>query len=259
MKRRDFVKGLAVTTAAAGTALAQQKKAPPQATTPVPGNGTLTQGEQAVAPNNASAPAAQQRQRQMANFKSPNIPVSQPDVVAVTDATYFTPARYATLVRLCDLLMPASQGYPSAQQAGTPEFLDFYLGGSPAENQAAWNAGLDRLNADCIKKSGCPFAKSTDAQADLVVRPFLKAWINDHPPTEKHENFIALAHRDIRMATMNSPAYAQAAEAAGERVPGVGVYVRPLDPGIQTWVSHGTLKVNAATKSNTAATRQAHS
>ena len=252
MKRRDFVKGLAVTTAAAGTALAQQKKAPAQATPPVPSNGTLTQGEQAVAPNNAAAPAAQQRQRQMANFKSPNIPVTQPDMVAVTDAHYLTPVRYATLVRLCDLFVPAAQGYPSAVGAGTPQFLDFYLGGSPADKQAAWNAGLDRLNADSMKKSGVAFGKATDAQADGAVRPYLKPWINDHPPVDKHENFIAIAHRDIRMATTNSPAYAQAAEVAGERVPSVGVYVRPLDPGIELWVSHGAVKTSAP------ATKHAH-
>jgi hypothetical protein len=251
MKRREFVKGLAVT-AAATTALAQQKKASPQAATPVPNTSTITQGEQAVAPNNASAPAAQARQRQMASFKTPNIPLSQPDVVAVTDVRYFTPVRYATLTRFADLLVPASQGYPGALQAGAPEFLDFLIGASPADRQAMYNDGLDRLNADCLKKSGVPFAKATAAQADAAVRPYLKGWINDHPPTEKHENFIALSHRDIRQATMNSVAWAQAAEVSGERV-NVGLYVHPLDPGIETWVNHGAPKASAPL------TKQAHS
>lgn len=252
MKRREFVKGLAVT-AAATTALAQQKKASPNAANPVPNTSTITQGEQAVAPNNASAPAAQQRQMRMASFKTPNIPLSQPDVVAVTDVRYFTPARYATLTRFADLLVPPSQGTPGALQAGAPEFLDFLIGASPADRQAMYNDGLDRLNADCLKKSGVSFAKATPAQADAAVRPYLKGWINDHPPIEKHENFIALAHRDIRQATMNSVAWAQAAEVSGERV-STGLYVHPLDPGIETWVTR-----SGAPKASAPLTKQAHS
>ncbi|HEY9137505.1 MAG TPA: gluconate 2-dehydrogenase subunit 3 family protein [Terriglobus sp.] len=253
MKRRDFVKGLAVTTAAAGTALGQQKKSSSNATTP-PNTSTTTQGEQAVAPNNASAPAAQARQSRLMSVKTPNIPISQPDTVAVTEVRYFTAARYATLTRFADLLMPASQGYPGALQAGAPEFLDFLIGASPADRQAMYNDGLDRLNADCMKKSGVSFAKASAAQADAAIRPYLKGWINDHPPIEKHENFIALAHRDIRTATMNSIAWAQAAEAAGERTPGVGLYVHPIDPGIETWVTpHGAPKASAPL------TKQAHS
>ena len=252
MKRRDFVKGLAVTTAAAGTALGQ-KKSSSNATTP-PNTSVTTQGEQAVAPNNASAPAAQRAQSRLASVKTPNIPLSQPDTVAVTDVRYFTAARYATLQRFADLLVPPSQGYPGALQAGAPEFLDFLIGASPADRQAMYNTGLDRLNADCMKKSGVSFAKASAAQADSAVRPYLKGWISDHPPLEKHENFIALAHRDIRMATMNSIAWAQAAEAAGERTPGVGLYVLPLDPGIETWVTpHGAPKASAPL------TTQAHS
>jgi hypothetical protein len=252
MKRRDFVKGLAVTTAAASTALGQQKKSSSNATTP-PNTSTTTQGEQAVAPNTASAPAAQARQARLMNVKTPNIPISQPDTVAVTEVRYFTAARYATLTRFADLLMPASQGYPGALQAGAPEFLDFLIGASPADRQAMYNDGLDRLNADCLKKSGVSFAKASASQADAVIRPYLKGWINDHPPIEKHENFIALSHRDIRMATTNSIAWAQAAEAAGDRTPGVGLYVHPIDPGIETWVTRGVPKASAPL------TKQAHS
>jgi hypothetical protein len=251
MKRRDFVKGLAAATAA-GTALAQEK-APPQAKNPVPATSTVDQGAQAVAPNTASSPAATARLQQTAEFRTPNIPISPPDVVATTDARYFTPVRYATLVHLCEIMMPANNGYPSAIQAGAPAFLDFLLGGSPADRQAMYNDGLDRLNADTTKKFGVVFAKADATQADAVIRPYLKAWINDHPPKEKHERFIALAHRDVRTATLNSPAWASAAEASGERTPGVGLYWAPIDPGIERWVSHGELNASSPV------TRQAHS
>jgi len=250
MKRRDFVKGLAVATAA-GTALGQQK-APPQAKNPVPDTGAIDQGQQAVAPNSASSPGATARLQQVANFKTPNIPVTVPDVVATTTVHYFTAARYATLVHLCEILMPPYDGYPGAADAGTPQFLDFHVGGSPTDRQAMYNEGLDRLNADSMKQFKVSFAKTDAKQADAVIRPFLKTWINDHPPREKHERFIALAHREIRTATLNSTAWASAAEAAGERTPGIGLYWAPIDPGIETWVSHGAPKASAPL------TRQAH-
>ncbi|MCU1323930.1 MAG: hypothetical protein JWM43_3579 [Acidobacteriaceae bacterium] len=250
MKRRDFVKGFAVATATA-TALGQQ--APPQAKNPVPATGTVDQGAQAVAPNTASSPAATTRMQQVAEFRTPNIPVTAPDIVATTDVRYFTAARYATLVQLCAIMMPVSSDYPGAIQAGAPEFLDFLLGGSPTDRQAMYNEGLDRLNADTVKKFSVAFAKADAKQADAVIRPYLKGWINDHPPKEKHERFIALVHREIRTATMNSPAWAAAAEASGERTPGVGLYWAPIDPGIETWVSHGTPKASAPVA------RQAHS
>ncbi len=244
MKRRDFVKGFAVATATAGTALGQQQPAQ----NPPPAANAVEQGTMAVQPAAASNPQATARVRAMAQFHTPNIPLSQPDLVAVTSEHYFTPARHATLVRLCEILMPASGDYPSAIKAGTPEFLDFYLGASPADQQAMYNNGLDRLNAECMKQFHVPFAKADAKQADAVIRPYLKGWMNDHPPREVHVRFVNLAHRDIRMATINSPAWASAAEAAGERTPGVGLYWAPIEPGIQTWVNHAAGQSASAAK-----------
>lgn len=234
MKRRDFVKGFAVATAAAGTALGQQQTAP-QGQTPPPATE--------AAPRTRAS-----RAEELARFHTPNIPLSQPDLVAMTDARYFTPVRYATLVRLCEIMMPANGDYPSTARTGTAEFLDFYLGASPAEQQTMYNNGLDHLNADCLKQFKVAFAKADEKQADAVIRPHLKAWMSDHPPREGQARFVTLVHRDIRMATMNSPAWAAAAEASGERTPGVGLYWHPIDPGIQTWVNHGASHVASTTK-----------
>lgn len=238
MRRRDFVKGLAVATATASTALGEQLPAS-QAQNPVPATNATGQ---------STSQRAASRAEQMARFHTPNIPLSQPDAVAMTDVRYFTPVRYATLVHLCETMMPAGDDYPSAIKAGTPEFLDFYVGASPAEQQAMYNNGLDRLNADSMKQFNVPFARADAKQADAVIRPHLKGWMNDHPPREGHERFINLAHRDIREVTINSPAWAVAAEAAGERTPGVGLYWYPIEPGIQTWVNHGAAQAISATK-----------
>jgi hypothetical protein len=246
MKRRDFVKGLAVATATASTALGQQYPAP-QAQNPPPAANATGEGAAAAQPSAASSPRAS-RMQAMERFRSPNIPISQPDAVAITDAHYFTPVRYATLVQLCEIMMPAGDDYPSTAKTGTPEFLDFYIGSSPVEQQAMYNHGLDRLNADSMKQFNTPFAKADEKQADAVIRPHLKGWMNDHPPQEAHSRFISLVHRDIRTATINSPAWAVAAEAAGDRTPGVGLYWHPIDPGIQRWVTHGAAQATPTTK-----------
>ena len=247
MKRRDFVKGLAVATATASTALGQQKPAP-QAQNPPPAANAADQGTMAVQPAAASSPQALSRVQREAQFHTPNIPISQPDVAAVTEARYFTRIRFATLVRFCELTMPAGDDYPSGIKAGTPEFLDFYVGASPAEHQAMYNNGLDKLNADAMKHCSMPFEKIDAKQADALIRPYLKGWMNDHPPTEGHVRFINLAHRDVRTATINSPAWAKAAEALGDRTPGVGLYWHPIDPGTQTWVSHGMAQATPTPK-----------
>ncbi|MBS1822783.1 MAG: gluconate 2-dehydrogenase subunit 3 family protein [Acidobacteria bacterium] len=238
MKRRDFVKGFAVATATASTALGQQQPA-----------SNAAEHNGAGAHPSPQPPPRTARAEQMARFHTPSIPLSQPDAVAMTEARYFTPVRYATLVHLCEIMMPAGDEYPSAMKAGTPEFIDFFIGASPADKQTMYNDGLDRLNADTLKQFKVPFAKADEKQADAVIRPHLKGWMNDHPPREGQERFINLAHRDIREFTMNSPAWAAAAEASGERTPGVGLYWYPIEPGIQTWVDHhGAARTASAAK-----------
>lgn len=239
------MKGLAVATATASTALGQQYPAPQAQNPPPP---PAANGKDQVAHPTATSSPRTRRMEAMSRSHTPNIPVSRPDSVAVTDAHYFTPVRYAALVQLCEIMMPASDDYPSTAKTGTPEFLDFYIGASPVEQQTMYNNGLDRLNADSMKQFNVPFAKTDEKQADAVIRPHLKGWTDDQPPREAHARFINLAHRDIRMATINSPAWALAAQAAGDNTPEVGLYWHPIDPGIQRWVTHDAARTAHATK-----------
>ena len=231
MQRRDFVKGIAAASAVASTALAQQKQ---PVTTPTDPN-TLPQGTAAVNPAQGAGRTAQAAQSRMAQFHTPNIPSSVPDVAAMTDAHFFSPLQYATLEHLCDVLMPAMNGYPSANAAGAPEFLDFLIGESPADRKKMYTTGLDRLQTEAMKQYHVAFSKVTAEQADSLIRPHLEAWMSDHPPREPHKMFINLIHRDIRTATMNSQAYSAAAVAAGERAPGVGLYVQPIEPTMRVY------------------------
>ena len=133
--------------------------------------------------------------------------------------------------------MPPLKGYPGALEAGTPEFIDFLIGASPRDRQQMYVAGLDRLDAEAKRLFGIPFVHADKTQADKVIRPWLRAWMNDHPPTETFAHFINVAHSDIRTATINSQAWSDAAIAAGKHSPGMDLYWYPVDPDIRREVA----------------------
>ncbi len=164
------------------------------------------------------------------------IAASVPDQFARTEAHYFSDTQYATLRKMCEVMMPSLNGYPDALQAGAPEFLDFLIGASPPDRQQMYGSGLDRLNSESQSRFRIPFAEVSAEQADALLRPWLRAWIPEHPPSEPYERFINLAHHDIRTATMNSQVWSVAVTSGGDRPPGVGMYWSPIDPDIQRYV-----------------------
>jgi Gluconate 2-dehydrogenase subunit 3 len=155
-----------------------------------------------------------------------------PDAVAQTDAHFFTDEEFATLRRLSEILLPPLKGNPGAVDAGAPEFLDFLIGVSPADRKQMYRSGLDRLDTEARQKFGVPFAEIQAAQADQLLRPWLRTWMNDHPPEEPYAHFINVAHSDIRAATINSQAWSDAAKAAEQETPDVGLYWFPIEPDI---------------------------
>ena len=169
-------------------------------------------------------------------FQGAPITSSVPDLVANTQAHFFSDVQFATLHKLSAILLPPLSGYPGAVQAGAPEFIDFLIGVSPADRQKLYRSGLDRLNAEAKKKFGIPFEEVSAAQANTLLRPWLRTWMPDHPPRGRYEQFINVAHDDIRTATMNSQAWSVAATSSGEREPGIGLYWSPIDPDIQPYV-----------------------
>ena len=175
-------------------------------------------------------------QRRGFGFQGPAIPATVPDAVAMTKQHYFHAEHMATLRKLGDMLLPPLNGYPGSTQACAPEFIDFLITVSPAERQHMYRSGLDRLNADAQKHFGVPFAEVNAEQAETLLRPWLRVWMGDHPPTEPFAAFINVAHEDIRTATMNSQAWSIAATSAGERAPGIDWYWSPIDPDIQMYV-----------------------
>jgi Gluconate 2-dehydrogenase subunit 3 len=225
MQRRDFVKGMVAIPAAVNTALAQQ--APPQPIAPPPATPT-SPSPVARAVSRSAAGGRGSR-----DFKAPPVTAVVPDAIGTQELKFFTAPQFAALRRLSDLLMPPFDGHPGALQVEAPEFMDFLVGASPSERQQLYRTGLDHLNLQARMKFGKAFAELDAKQADEIVRPALLPWMTDNPPLETFPRFIAIAHKDIRTATMNSEAWSIAAASSGERAPGVGLYWRPIDPDLK--------------------------
>jgi hypothetical protein len=200
MLRRDFVKAVAAASVTAKTVFSQQAK-PPIAPGPVP----WTQGLDAAKP----------------------LPVSPlvPDAAADTAAPFFTAVQMATLRRLCEILMPARKSYPGALESGTPEFLDFLIGASPADRRQMYRSGLDRLHAEAKQRFGVAFAAVSAEQADRLIRPWLR--------TEPYAQFINVSHSDIRHATVNSQAWTEADTEARRQAPALELYWFPVEPDLR--------------------------
>jgi hypothetical protein len=219
MLRREFVRAVVVTGLAPKLLLGQQAQQttapPPPPPAPVPWTLGL-------------------------NAKTPLPHTQVVDGIAETELRFFTQQRMATLVRLCDLLMPPLAGMPGAVDADTPLFLDFLLDESPEPRKKVYAAGLDWLEAAAQKRYKRGFAQLDEAQADALVKPWLRTWMTDHPPTEPHAGFLNIAHDDLRTATMNSKAWDQALIMAGAPVT-ADLYWYPITPDLQGDRSSGGL------------------
>ena len=224
MRRRDFVKGILAASAAAGAMGAQQATPATPLLPPSP--------PQTLPPAGPVAPGPTPWMTGLMEVKPLQLATLVPDAVAQADAHFFAAQQTLSLRRLCDVLLPPLKGFPGALDAGAPEFLDFLIGASPRQRQQMYLAGLDWLDAEARRKFAVPFARATDAQADELIRPWLRAWMSDHPPPESNARFINLVHLDIRMATVNSQVWSEAKLAAEGEVPGLDLYWYPVDPDV---------------------------
>jgi len=183
----------------------------------------------AAAPALFAQPPAPQPAQQPAGPSALDIKldVVSPDNVAEPETRFFTPAQFAALRKLSDLLMPPLRGNPGALDAAAPEFLDFLVGVSPADRQALYRNGLDALNARARKQFNKNFADLDAAQCDAIVRPLLVPvpWTHE-PPRDPLQHFMAAAHDDIRTATRNSREW----NTSGGRRGGAQLFWNPVDP-----------------------------
>jgi hypothetical protein len=212
MKRRRFITALAAAPAAPAL-LAQQAIRPTTESTP------------------PAAPAPPANPPGFGAQNVPKIEVTVPDGVAETEARFFSAQQFAALRRLSEVLLPPLKGNPGALDCGTPEFLDFLTGASPADRQQLYKNGLDALNTRAKKQFGKPFAELDATQADAIIRPLLVPvpWAKD-PPKDPLQHFMTTAHDDIRTATRNSREWSATSSNGRPRGGGGGLYWNPIDP-----------------------------
>lgn len=221
MLRRDFVRAVVVA-GVAPRALLSQQAGKPQLPAPAPVPWTLGLNPRTPLPHTQSA-----------------------ETIADPKLAFFTAVQMATLSRLSDVLMPAVGDKPGALQAHTPEFLDFLISTSPAATQKMYTSGLAWLNEESQRKYKANFAALDNAKVDAIIRPWLRTWLSDHPPTEPHADFVNLAHADIRSATINSKEWSAMPSARTQPKTEVALYWTPIEPAINPAQPHVAAHLNA--------------
>jgi hypothetical protein len=223
MRRREFVKGMLAASVGAKSVLAQQSAAGQAAPVTTP----------ATPPAATPAPGPVPWMRGLMDVQPLHMRTAVPDAFASASTRFFSDEQMATLRHLCEIMQPPLKGYPGAVDAGAHEFIDFLISVSPPDRQEMYRSGLDRLEREAKQKYSISFAATNASQADALLRPWLRAWMNDHPPTEPYEAFINLVHADIRTATMNSQEWNDASVAKGEGKPGAGLYWYPVEADVE--------------------------
>lgn len=222
MRRREFMKAALAASVSARNLLSQTAPAQVAPAAPPP-----------TTPNAAPlAPGPVPWMRGLMETKPLSLPELVPDLVAQPATRFFNDRQMATLRQLCEVLLPPLGGYPGALDAGAADFLDFLISVSPPDQQRMYVGGLDWLDKEARGKFGVSFDAVDEKQADTLIRPWLRAWVTDHPPRELHVRFINVAHSDIRKATMNSEMWSNAEAARGKDPGGLGLYWYPVDPDV---------------------------
>jgi hypothetical protein len=73
---------------------------------------------------------------------------------------FFTPAEWATVAVLADLIVPKDDRSGSAAEAGVPAFIDFVMAEYP-EQQVPVRGGLAWLERECRERAGKTFVECT--------------------------------------------------------------------------------------------------
>lgn len=207
MERREFLRAMAVLAITPRWLLAQQNtNAAPALPAPVPWTLGL-------------------------NPRTPLPETMIADAAAETIPAFFSAVQMATLRHLSDVMLPRTGKHPGALDAKTPEFLDFLIGHSPAVRGELYAAGLNWLDSEAKLNYNKPFAEIEVVQVDAIVKPWLRTWMTDHPPTQTHADFVNIAHADIRTATVNSQVWFDSLDKKRQES-ATQLYWSPIEPDV---------------------------
>lgn len=178
---------------------------------------SLMAGQQPVVPPKPNSVAAEQ---------IPVIEATIPDVAGPTAHTYFAEPAYRALVRLSNLIAPASKDVPGALDAHVPEFLDFLIRVSPEDRQQQYTEGLTELNHRSQERFGAQFAELTAEQAHTTLAPLRAPWT---ARPDRFTAFLQSAKQDVLLATQGSPEWVHVMSKRSRSAGGLGTYWFPID------------------------------
>jgi hypothetical protein len=95
------------------------------------------------------------------------VPLSK---VGPRSVRFLTPAEYALLDELSELIIPADEHSPGARAAGVADYIDARLAESlEPDRQARWRAGLQAVDALSRELNGKPLLEATPDQRVAVL------------------------------------------------------------------------------------------
>ncbi|MDZ4800917.1 MAG: gluconate 2-dehydrogenase subunit 3 family protein [Bryobacteraceae bacterium] len=90
-----------------------------------------------------------------------------------------TPAEYASLQRLLEVLLPADEASPSARDAGVARFIDTTLHFGDERTRALWKSGLEAIDRDSGNR---PYGELEIPVATVILARVAEA--EDRPVTD---------------------------------------------------------------------------
>ena len=160
--------------------------------------------------------------------ETPKTATNEADAATDPVVKTFSPAQFAALRKLGEIVMPASQGVPGAVEAGAAEFLDFLVGVSPPDRVMLYKTGLDQLNKEAHQRYNKSFGEITPEQAEPILAPLHAAW-SYRAPADAYAKFLLAAKSDLMIATANSREYIAVASQRRRSGGGVGQYWYPIE------------------------------
>lgn len=111
---------------------------------------------------------------------------------------FFTAPEYATVSMLADIIIPKDERSGGAVEAGVPEFIDYTLQETLADQpdrQTAIRGGLRWLDKECLDRFEKTFTACTGAQRTEVLDDI--AWPKKAKPEHSHGVRFFSAFRDL--------------------------------------------------------------
>jgi glucoside 3-dehydrogenase (cytochrome c) hitch-hiker subunit len=116
-------------------------------------------------------------------------------LVGQTPPRFFTPAEFALVDELTEMIIPADAHSPGAHAAGVAAYLDFRLSESPdADWQKTWREGLKGVDALSKEMNDAAFLDATPAQRTAVLTAMSK---NEEAPVTPSDEFF----RELKEST----------------------------------------------------------